>query len=125
MKSARETYIRLSTVYYQIRDETRLPPLVLKDVSQEYMSYLLERGPAGSIDEYITLDRAVNGPFSIRSYEKVRLAHDGKLSTTETQMRSMNGHPGVQISNPYEARNPYDSEFDIQGLQPSNIIQDE
>ncbi|KAK9388861.1 hypothetical protein V1515DRAFT_596281 [Lipomyces mesembrius] len=57
-----ERYRYVSKVHNDIRTKTRLPPLVIKDLSHIYMVYLLERGgPGTTIKEYNKLDIEVNG----------------------------------------------------------------
>ena len=54
-------YQRIKQVHDDIRRKSRLSPLVIKDLSHYYMTYLLERGTKDSSKEYLTLDREVNG----------------------------------------------------------------
>ena len=56
-----ERYAHVKQVHDDIRKKSHLPPLTMKDLSHYYMCYLLERGTAEAIKEYMKVDREVNG----------------------------------------------------------------
>lgn len=105
---------RISKLHNFIRNEARLPPLTTKDISHEYMEYLLTRGPPGALYEYMYLDREVNGPFSVQIQHKLKLSEDGRLDSIENSLKMENGHPGVRLEQPYNEKGIYDRELDIQ-----------
>lgn len=110
----------ISSLHHYIRTESRLPPLTIKDISHEYMQYLLTRGPAGALEEYMFLDREVNGPFSVQLQNKIKLSENGRLDEVEQRIKSENGHPGLRVDQPYNDKGIYDKELEIQGLLPSS-----
>lgn len=115
-----ENYARIHQVIEDIRKKSHLPPLTIKDLTHHYMVYCLERGPKDAAKEFLYLDKEVNGPFSVQSVAKTRLAEDGKESTTERRMMLENGHPGVEVDESAIRRgeNPYTKYFQQQGEQP-------
>ncbi|KAL9605096.1 MAG: hypothetical protein Q9219_000030 [cf. Caloplaca sp. 3 TL-2023] len=118
-------YKRIKQVHDDIRRKSQLPPLTIKDLSHYYMVYLLERGSKGSAKEYMTLDREINGPFSVQTTMKQKLAEDGREATTQRRMMMENGHPGVEVDEAAIRRgeNPYTKYYQQQGEQqlPSDI----
>ena len=90
-------YKRIKQVYDDIRRKSHLPPLTMKDLSHYYMIYLLERGTKDAAKEYMQLDREVNGPYSVQSSMKAKVAEDGKEATTQRRLMMENGHPGVEV----------------------------
>ncbi|KAI9854568.1 MAG: hypothetical protein M1824_000275 [Vezdaea acicularis] len=115
-----EAYSRIKQVVEDIRRLSRLPPLTVKDLCHYYMVYLLERGGKGAIKEYMTLDREINGPFSVQSVNKVKVALDGREDTTNRRLVMENGHPGVEVNEAAirMGENPYTKYYQQQGDQP-------
>ncbi|MCJ1253076.1 hypothetical protein MMC24_000883 [Lignoscripta atroalba] len=113
-------YQRIKQVHEDIRRKSHLPPLTIKDLSHYYMLYLLERGTKDAAKEYLTLDREVNGPFSVQSTMKAKLAEDGKETTTQRRLMMENGHPGVEVDEAAIRRgeNPYTKYYQQQGEHP-------
>lgn len=113
-------YTRIKQVMDDIRLKSHLPPLTIKDLTHYYMVYLLERGTKEAAREYMTLDREVNGPFSVQATMKAKLAEDGKADTTERRMMMENGHPGVEVDEAAIRRgeNPYTKYYQQQGEHP-------
>lgn len=116
LDTAAEVHGRISALHHFIRTESHLPPATIKDISHEYMQYLLTRGPAGALEEYMFLDREVNGPFSVQIQNKVKLSENGRLDEVEMRMKLENGHPGIKVEQPYNDKGIYDRELEIQGL---------
>lgn len=54
-------YKRIKQVHDDIRQKSQLSATIMKELSQLYMVYLLERGTKDAAKEYLTLDRDVNG----------------------------------------------------------------
>ncbi|MCJ1225707.1 hypothetical protein MMC12_002356 [Toensbergia leucococca] len=113
-------YQRIKQVHEDIRRKSHLPPLTIKDISHYYMVYLLERGTKDAAKEYMTLDREANGPFSVQSVMKIKLAEDSKEATTQRRMIMENGHPGVEVDEAAIRRgeNPYTKYYQQQGEHP-------
>ncbi|CAD6582021.1 MAG: hypothetical protein ASARMPREDX12_000733 [Alectoria sarmentosa] len=112
-------YKRIKQVHEDIRKKSHLPPLAIKDLSHYYMVYLLERGTKEAAKEYMTLDREVNGPFSVQNTMKAKLAEDGREASTQRRMMMENGHPGVEVDDAAIRRgeNPYTKYYQQQGEQ--------
>lgn len=112
-------YKRIKQVHEDIRKKSQLPPLTTKDLSHYYMVYLQERGGKDAIKEYMSLDREVNGPFSVQSAMKAKLSEDGKEASTHRRMMMENGHPGVEVDEGAIRRgeNPYTKYYQQQGEQ--------
>ncbi len=60
-KTEEVQYGRIKQVFDEVRRKSHLPPDAVKDLSQLYMTYLLERGAQHVAKEYMTLDREING----------------------------------------------------------------
>lgn len=56
---------RIKKVVDDLRHKSTLPAEAVKELVQNYMVYLLERGTKTAAKEYITLDREVHGPASV------------------------------------------------------------
>ncbi|KAI5811469.1 hypothetical protein DFH27DRAFT_29781 [Peziza echinospora] len=56
-------------------------------------------------------------PFSVQTTNKIKLAEDGKESTTDRRLMMENGHPGVEIDEAAIRRgeNPYTKYYQQQG----------
>ncbi|KAL2351687.1 pre-mRNA-processing factor 39 [Cryomyces antarcticus] len=117
-----ERHQRIKQVYEDVKRKSTLPPLTIKDISHYYMAYLLERGTKDAEKEYLMLDKEINGPFSVQSSMKAKLAEDGKASTTHKRMVTENGHPGVEINEAAirQGQNPYTKYYQQQGEQPAD-----
>ncbi|RPA85608.1 TPR-like protein [Ascobolus immersus RN42] len=117
-------YVRIKQVVDDIRKKSHLPPLVVKDLVHMYMVYLQERGGKDAAKEFMELDREVNGPFSIQTSNKQKLAEDGKEATTDRRLMMENGHPGVEVDESAIRRgeNPYTKYYlqqgDVTGAAP-------
>jgi pre-mRNA-processing factor 39 len=105
------THQRITSVFRQITERARLPPLTVRDLTEEYMQYLLERR-TGLIDQYITLDRETNGPFIVQTQRKRRLADDGNVESVNKRIRLSNGHPGVEVDEEALKANKLDGVFE-------------
>ena len=105
------THQRITSVFRQITERARLPPLTVRDLTEEYMQYLLERR-TGLIDQYITLDRETNGPFIVQTQRKRRLADDGNVDSVNKRIRLSNGHPGVDVDEEALKANKLDGVFE-------------
>ena len=90
------THERITNVFKQATEKARIPPLTIRDITEEYMKYLLEQR-TGVIEQYIKLDRECNGPFIVATQRKRRLAEDGNLDAVNKRIRLSNGHPGVEV----------------------------
>ncbi|KAI9794861.1 MAG: hypothetical protein M1816_002989 [Peltula sp. TS41687] len=113
-------YLRIKQVHDDIRRKAHLPLLTIKDLTHYYMAYLMERGTKDAAKEYLILDREVNGPFSVQTVNKIKLAEDGQEATTDRRMLMENGHPGVEVDEAAVRRgeNPYTKYYQQQGEQP-------
>jgi len=111
---------RIRQVMEDIRRKSHLPLSIIKDLAHHYMVYLMERGSKDASKEFLLLDKEVNGPFSVQSVNKAKLAEDGKESTTNRRLMLENGHPGVEIDEAAIRRgeNPYTKYFQQQGENP-------
>ena len=114
-----EQYKKIKRVHEDIWKKSRLPPATVKDLCHYYMIYLLERGTKEAAKEYIQLDREINGPYSVSTALKTKVAEDGKESSTQRRMMMTNGHPGVEIDEGAIRRgeNPYTKYYQQQGEQ--------
>ncbi|QGA20340.1 hypothetical protein EYB26_008042 [Talaromyces marneffei] len=61
---------RIKKVVDDLRHNGTLPAEAVKELVQNYMVYLLERGTKSAAKEYITLDREVHGPASVSPTNK-------------------------------------------------------
>jgi len=115
------THQRITGVFKTISERARLPPLTIRDVTEEYMKYILER-TTGMVNQYIQLDRETNGPFIVQTQRKRRLADDGNLDVVNKRIRLSNGHPGVEVDEQALKDNKLDGVFEKyyteQGEQP-------
>jgi pre-mRNA-processing factor 39 len=65
---------RIKKVVDDLRHKSTLPAEAVKELVQNYMVYLLERGTKTAAKEYITLDREVHGPASVSPTNKIKEA---------------------------------------------------
>jgi len=105
------THQRITSVFRTITERAKLPPLTIRDLTEEYMQYLLERG-TGLVDQYILLDRETNGPFIVQTQRKKRLAEDGNVDSVNKRIRLSNGHPGVEVDEEALKANKLDKVFE-------------
>ena len=105
------THQLITTVFKQITERARLPPLTIRDITEEYMHYLLERRSDG-VPMYIKLDRETNGPFIVQTQRKRRLAEDGNVDSVNKRIRLSNGHPGVEVDEEALKTNKLDGVFE-------------
>ncbi|USP79882.1 pre-mrna-processing factor 39 [Curvularia clavata] len=59
-----ESHARIKTVHELMRTKGRFSPEVSKELSHYYMAYLLDRGGRSAVEEYMQLDKDVNGYVS-------------------------------------------------------------
>lgn len=115
------THQRITNVFKQINERAKIPPLTIRDITEDYMQYLLERR-TGLVDQYILLDRETNGPFIVQTQRKRRLAEDGNVESVNKRIRLSNGHPGVEVDEEALKANKLDGVFERyyteQGEQP-------
>ncbi|KAI5195507.1 hypothetical protein AUEXF2481DRAFT_43694 [Aureobasidium subglaciale EXF-2481] len=65
LDTAAEQAERVKALHSTIRQKTRLPADVVRDLSQKYLSYLTEKQSKAAAREYLELDMQVNGPASV------------------------------------------------------------
>ena len=108
---------RVKDLMGRIRRESRIPPTVIRDMCQLYMAFLDERGGPDAMRELVDLDTEIQGPFSVQSANKQKLASDGDETSTNRRMYIEAGHPGVPVNDPLVRRgeNPYASLYREQG----------
>ena len=102
---------RIDSVFRRMTERACLPPLVVRDLTKEYMQYLLERR-TGLVDQYITLDRETNGPFIVQTQRKRRLANDEDVDSVNKRIRLSNGHPGMEVDEEALKENKLDRVFE-------------
>jgi pre-mRNA-processing factor 39 len=51
----------LKRLIEEIRTKGQVPPSTIRDIAHDYMAYLLERGTAEHVKEYLELDKEING----------------------------------------------------------------
>jgi pre-mRNA-processing factor 39 len=56
-----KAHARIKHVIDELRQKGQLPPATIKDIVHDYMVYLLERGTAEHVKEWLELDRETNG----------------------------------------------------------------
>ena len=59
-----EAHARIKAVHDTMRTKGRFSPDVLKQLSHYYMAYLMDRGGKDAAEEYMQLDKDVNGYVS-------------------------------------------------------------
>jgi pre-mRNA-processing factor 39 len=59
-----EAHTRIKAVHELMRTKGRFPPAVAKELSHHYMAYLMDRGGKDAAEEYMQLDKDVNGYVS-------------------------------------------------------------
>lgn len=59
-----ESHARIKAVHELMRTKGRFTPQVAKELSHFYMAYLLDRGGKNAVEEYMQLDKDVNGYVS-------------------------------------------------------------
>jgi pre-mRNA-processing factor 39 len=107
---------RLKELVNIIRTRARISPLVIHDLSTEYLEYLKDIAGPGAANEYVKLDVDINGPFMSRTTDKARLDANGDVNAVDRRIVSENGHPGVEVNEAAIRRgeNPYTQYFQQQ-----------
>jgi pre-mRNA-processing factor 39 len=111
VENPENTHQRITGVFKRITERARLPPLTIRDLTEEYMQYLLDRRP-DAVVEYMKLDRETNGPFIVQTQRKRRLAEDGNIDAVNKRIRLTNGHPGVEVDEEALKANKLDGVFE-------------
>ncbi|KAF1998089.1 TPR-like protein [Amniculicola lignicola CBS 123094] len=117
-----EAHDHIREVHDLLREMGALPVHLLKYLSHEYMEYLLDCGGKDAMKEYIELDKQVNGPYSVQTGLKRKVAEDGDVQTTDRRLVASNGHPGVEVNEAEFRRgvDPYARYYTEQGQDPAN-----
>ncbi len=89
-------HARVSSVVHDIQRTSRLSSLCVKEISQLYLTYLLEEAPPECFEEFVALDRCFNGPSSLQTLMMQKVAVDGDVNTTSRYLQAVNGHPGIE-----------------------------
>lgn len=76
----KEAHERIKSVYTAMRTKSGFPAPTLKELSQIYMAYLLERGGKGAAEEYMILDKELNGYVSSKKDAPLRTPASSRLS---------------------------------------------
>jgi pre-mRNA-processing factor 39 len=74
----KQHYGQIKKVVDDILMKSKLSDTVVKALVTTYMGYLLERGTKEAAKEYMDLDREINGPVSVQTIAKIRMADSGK-----------------------------------------------
>jgi pre-mRNA-processing factor 39 len=88
----------IHALWKYIVSKSKLPPSLIADISQAYMTWLEERG---HMEKYIEVDVETYGPFSVQSLHQRKLGDD-----TLSRLRKEAWHPGVEIDK-YDKKNPF------------------
>jgi len=75
----KQHYGQIKKVVDDILMKSKLSDTVVKALVTTYMGYLLERGTKEAAKEYMDLDREINGPASVQTIAKIRVADGGKV----------------------------------------------
>jgi pre-mRNA-processing factor 39 len=75
----KQHYGQIKKVVDDILMKSKLSDTVVKALVTTYMAYLLERGTKEAAKEYMDLDREINGPASVQTIAKIRMADGGKV----------------------------------------------
>jgi pre-mRNA-processing factor 39 len=78
-ESEKQHYVQIKKVVDDILTKSKLSEAVVKVLITKYMNYLLERGTKDAAKEYMDLDREINGPASVQTIAKARVADGGKV----------------------------------------------
>jgi pre-mRNA-processing factor 39 len=84
---------RIKHVYELSRRVAQLPAEVGQELSSMYFQYLEERGGKNAMEEFIELDRVVNGPVGANRQAENNILPDGK-SATQHAVAGVNGTSG-------------------------------
>ena len=112
---AKQNHDNIHKLYLLLRENAELPSITLKDLSHQYMTYLLEFGPPGAIQTFEDVDRETNSPFSVQSASKVRLSANGSGEGVKRRIKESNGHPGIHYQQFDQAATIYDRYLEQQG----------
>jgi pre-mRNA-processing factor 39 len=96
-ESEKQHYGQIKRVVDDILTKSKLSDTVVKALITTYMNYLLERGTKDAAKEYMNLDREINGPASVQTIAKARMADGNKvLGLTNGQVSV--GHRSRSVS---------------------------
>ncbi len=80
-------------MFDNIRNQSRLPPPLIRDLSSVYFAFLKERGGKDAMKEFMQLDRELNGPPSVMSITKAPTTEIMQDVTMQQRMVVENGYP--------------------------------
>lgn len=90
-------YERVRNVFKDIREKSRLPPELVKELAATYFAYLKERGGKEAMKEYMQLDQVINGPLGAAAIGGGALTNGSKMDVDEpATQKSSKKHKGKQ-----------------------------
>jgi len=84
---------RIQAVHQELRRSSRLSVDAVKNLSQQYLSFLSQSGSPTAAKEYMTLDAEINGPASIVPSMRERNMTTEKAAEKAASLSKANGHP--------------------------------
>jgi pre-mRNA-processing factor 39 len=110
---------RIRNVFNDIRQHSRLPPDLVKELSATYFAYLKERGGKDAMKEYMPLDQEINGPSSTLAAVPVIAVEEGKRGK---KRKKLNGGTSMDLDKtvPLQATNASSRGNAQQDGQPVN-----
>ncbi|KAK2741232.1 hypothetical protein FQN57_005694 [Myotisia sp. PD_48] len=108
-------YKRIRQVLNDIRSKSNLPAEFVKELIHIYMTYLLERGSHETAQEYMTLNREVNGPQSVQAIMKPE-KRDNSKEQQLPQDKGAIGQNGLSSAPSAEQADGYSTMYQ-QGVQ--------
>lgn len=98
-KDEAERYQRVKAVFDNIRNESRLPPELIKEIATTYFAFLKERGGKDAMREYMQLDRELYGPATVDTTTTVNnIQPSGAVAHQEGYIiEETNGNPPTSV----------------------------
>ena len=85
---------RIRKVFNDIRQYSRLPPELVKELSAKYFAYLKECGGKDAMKEYMQLDQELNGPLNTLIAVPAMHVEDGKRGK---KRKKLNGNTSMHL----------------------------
>lgn len=81
----------------QLKTLANIPPSIIVDMLRDIQGLIYNYGSNKKIQQFVVFDAEINGSFYCQNWLKKKLAHDGRVATTNKRLRLEAGHPGFEM----------------------------
>ncbi|AOW04136.1 hypothetical protein LXG23DRAFT_55893 [Yarrowia lipolytica] len=80
-----------------LKTQANIPPSTIVDMLRDIQSLVYNYGSNKKVQQFIAFDAEINGSFYCQNWLKKKIAHDGRVATTNKRLRLEAGHPGFEM----------------------------